>query len=88
MATCQRCGRYVPASQRLYRRQLYNGTTHRVNYGRRVYFGTSDYYAVKNVCSICVDEIDRDLARRKTRRQIKWLVIFILIVSYFLFKKS
>jgi len=86
MPTCQRCGSYVPASQRLYRRELYNGTTQRVNYGKRVSYGSSTHYSMKNVCSDCADDIDKNAASRKNKQQITWLIIAILVISYFLLK--
>jgi lysozyme family protein len=86
MPTCQRCGTHIPASQRLYRRELYNGTTQRVNYGKRVSYGTSTHYTIKNVCRSCADELDQNEKSRKNKKTIRLLVLAILIVIYFLLK--
>lgn len=86
MPNCQRCGISVPSNQRLYRRELYNGTTQRVNYGRKVYYGNSTHYAIKNVCRDCVDELNRKAEFRKNKKILRLLVVAILIVIYFLLK--
>lgn len=86
MSTCQRCGSYVPANQKLYRREVYTGTTRRVNYGKRTSYGSSSHYAMRNVCADCSSSIDRSAAKRKNKQQIMWLIIAILILLYFLIK--
>lgn len=86
MPTCQRCGIILPANQRLYRRELYSGTTERVNYGRRVSYGNSKHYSKKNVCGQCVDELDHRAESRKNIKTVRWLIAAILLAIYFLLK--
>ena len=86
MLTCQNCGCHIPATQRVFKRELYSGTSQRVNYGRRVSYGTTDRYAIKSVCSDCAETIDNVRKARRDRKTVRLLVIAILLVIYLLLK--
>jgi hypothetical protein len=85
MSNCSKCGKYIPQTE-VYRRQIYVGTTQRVNYGKRVSVGSSNHYRLQNVCRECAQAIDEANARS---RKICWTIaaiVVIIIVLYFISK--
>jgi hypothetical protein len=58
MADCYTCGRVLGRDDQRFRRQVQTGTTERVNYGRRVSFGTSTRSGLRTVCAGCAASMD------------------------------
>lgn len=71
----------------VYKRQIYVGTTNRVNYGKRVSFGKSTHYRKQSVCVNCVNMIDKANEARKRNSTIVLLIIAIAIIIYFSFRR-
>ena len=86
MAYCNNCGLNIPSSERQYKRQMYSGTSHRTNYGKRITFGTSNYYSMKTVCANCASRIDESNANKSKTFLIIVIVIAIIITIFFLVK--
>lgn len=86
MPYCNSCGRNISTNERVYKREMYSGTSHRTNYGKRISFGTSRYYSMKTVCENCAMQIDEYNARKNRTFIIIIMVIAILITLYFLLK--
>lgn len=77
MPICQNCGRNIAAHETIYRREIYSGRSQRVTYGKRITFGNSNHYSVKNVCESCAESIDN---ARKSSNNIVLVVIGLIIL--------
>lgn len=86
MPYCNNCGRNIATNERVYKRELYSGTSHRTNYGKRISFGTSRYYSMKTVCENCAAKIDQSNAENNKTFLIILMVIGIAVALYFLLK--
>ena len=86
MPNCSNCGVYMQPTE-VYRREIYVGTTNRVNYGKRVSFGNSTHYRKQSVCGNCANMIDRANEARKRKSTILLLIIAIAIIIYFSFRR-
>jgi hypothetical protein len=74
MATCYICSSSYASN----RREVYTGQSHRVNYGRRVSFGNSQYYGMRSVCDDCAYRIDI----RRNLRVVFWQCVAIAVLLY------
>ena len=86
MPYCNNCGRNIPTNERVYKRELYSGTSQRTNYGKRISFGTSRYYSMKTVCENCASQIDERKAESGKTFLIILMIIGIAIAAFFLLK--
>ncbi len=86
MPYCNNCGHNISSKERVYRRQIYSGTTHRTNYGKRLSFGTYRRYAIRNVCESCARQIDEQNEKSKKTILIVVMIIAIVIAIFFLIK--
>jgi uncharacterized Rmd1/YagE family protein len=84
MPYCNNCGRNIPSNERVFKRQMYSGTSHRTNFGKRITFGTSKYYSMKTVCEACARQMDESSAGFIKTIVIILMVFGILIALYFL----
>ena len=82
MPTCQNCGKNISSQETVYRREIYSGRSQRVNYGKRISFGTSNYYSVKNVCESCAISIDES---RKNSSNTVLIVVALIVFGALLF---
>lgn len=88
MPICNSFGSQISANQNVYRREIYSGQTKRVNYGKRMTFGNSTHYTVKNVCADCANEIDVASARSSRSTMIILLSILIIGIVYYILKQK
>lgn len=88
MPICNSCGSQISANQNVYRREIYSGQTKRVNYGKRITFGNSTHYSVKNVCADCANAIDAARARSSRNTMIVLLSILIIGIVYYISKQK
>lgn len=85
MPNCSSCGKFIQPTE-VFRREMYVGTTRRVNYGKRISFGNSNHYRKQSVCYECAKSIDEANERSRTRTTVFLLVVAIIIVLYFALK--
>lgn len=83
MANCNRCGIQVLPNE-IYKREIYVGSTKRVNYGKRLSFGNSNHYRLQSVCRQCATDIDENNRKSNNTLLSILFIIGILIVVYFL----
>lgn len=86
MPNCQNCGNHMGHDE-IYRREIYSGRSNRVSYGKRITFGTSTHYSIKNVCLTCATEIDNANKKSNNSTTIFLLIIAITVGLYFLITK-
>jgi predicted nucleic acid-binding Zn ribbon protein len=86
MPNCNNCGKYIQPTEVL-RREIYVGKTRRINYGKRISFGNSNYYRKQNVCYECSKAIDEANERSRNTTWTIIIVIAIFIVLYLVLKK-
>jgi uncharacterized protein (DUF983 family) len=82
MPNCSKCGKHITQTE-VYRRQIYVGTTQRVNYGKRVSVGASNHYRLQNVCYECAQAIDE--ANAKSEKLLLTIIIIIAIIAILFF---
>lgn len=87
MPNCSNCGIYIQPTE-VYKREIYVGTTNRVNYGKRVSFGNSKHYRIQSVCGGCANMIDKSNEARKRNLTILILIIAIAIFIYFSYQRQ
>lgn len=86
MASCNSCGKFMAPTENVYRREIYSGQTRRVNYGKRVTFGNSTHYSVRNVCNNCAKEIDETRKKNKRNTMVFLLVLAISALLFYIIK--
>ena len=86
MANCNSCGKYMPPTERVYKRQIYSGKSNSVYYGKRINFGSRSYYSIKSVCADCAASIDEQSANSSKTVLVIIFVIAIAILLFVLFK--
>jgi len=82
MPICQNCGKNIATNEPVYRREIYSGRSQRVNYGKRISFGSSNHYSVKNVCELCAENIDNS---KKNSNNVFLIVISLIVLSALLY---
>jgi hypothetical protein len=82
MPICQNCGKNIAANETIYRREIYSGRSQRVNYGKRITFGNSNHYSVKNVCESCAESIDNS---RKNSNNTFLIIVALIVLSGLLY---
>ncbi len=88
MPICQNCGRNMSSQEQVYRREIYSGRSQRVTYGKRITFGNSNHYAVKNVCESCAIAIDNSRKNSSKTFLIVIAVIVFLGLIYYALKHN
>jgi hypothetical protein len=86
MPNCSNCGEFIQPNE-VYKREIYMGTTNRVNYGKRVTFGNSRHYRKQTVCYSCAKLIDQQNENQGKVLKIVLLTIGILIIAFLILKK-
>jgi predicted nucleic acid-binding Zn ribbon protein len=81
MPNCSNCGEFIRPNE-VYKREIYVGTTNRVNYGKRITFGNSRHYRKQTVCSDCAKLIDKQNENQSKSAKIILLIVGILIVVF------
>lgn len=85
MPNCSNCGEFMQSNQ-VFRREIYVGTTNRVNYGKRISFGNSRHFRKQSVCYNCAKMVDKQNENQSRNLKIALLIIAILVVSYLMLK--
>ena len=70
----------------VYKRETYSGTTHRTNYGKRVTFGNSTHFSMKDVCYECAVFIDEKRKNQNNNFYILVGVGLVILFIYLIFK--
>ena len=76
--------RNIATNERVYKRELYRGTAHRINYGKRVSFGNPRYYSIQTVCENCAAKIEEYNASKNKTLLIVLIAIGIFVAFCFL----
>lgn len=83
MPNCSNCGSYI-SSYGVYKRQIYVGSSNRVNYGKRSSYSNAKHYRIRSVCKKCAEYIDKQNVRRRRVSMIFWILVIAAILYYLL----